>query len=83
MLPLLSNACVPTGGLPDGLRAVAEWNPISAVTTAVRFLFGNAPVPYEGSWPVTRPIAGSLAWCAVLTAVFLPLAVRAYAAGGR
>ncbi|MFE6484616.1 ABC transporter permease [Streptomyces sp. NPDC057757] len=81
LLPLLSNAYIPTGGLPPWLRTVAEWNPISAVTTALRDLFGNAPVPVDGAWPVTHPVAGSLAWCALLIAVFLPLAVRRYAHG--
>lgn len=83
MLPLLSNAYIPTDNLPAWLRTIAEWNPISAVTTAMRDLFGNAPVPADGAWPVTHPVAGSLAWCALLIAVFLPLAVRRYAHGGR
>ncbi|MFG2027911.1 ABC transporter permease [Streptomyces sp. NPDC048825] len=83
ILPLLSNAYIPTDNLPGWLRTVAEWNPISAVTTAVRDLFGNAPVPEGAAWPVAHPVAGSLAWCAVLIAVFLPLAVRRYTTGGR
>ncbi|MFD4528003.1 ABC transporter permease [Streptomyces sp. NPDC058470] len=83
MLPLLSNAYIPTDNLPGWLRTIAEWNPISAVATAMRDLFGNAPVPTEGAWPVTHPVAGSLAWCALLIAVFLPLAVRRYTHGGR
>ncbi|MER7203055.1 ABC transporter permease, partial [Streptomyces sp. NPDC000188] len=45
MLPLLSNAYIPTAGFPGWVRVLAEWNPISAVATAVRDLFGNAPVP--------------------------------------
>jgi ABC-2 type transport system permease protein len=83
ILPLLSNAYIPTDNLPGWLRTVAEWNPISAVTTALRDLFGNAPVPDEGAWPVTHPVAGALMWCAVILAVFVPLAVRRYATGGR
>ncbi|MFD8488977.1 MULTISPECIES: ABC transporter permease [Streptomyces] len=83
ILPLLSNAYIPTDGLPGWLRTVAEWNPISAVTTALRDLFGNASVPEGAAWPVSHPVAGSLAWCAVLLAVFVPLAVRRYAHGGR
>ncbi|WP_030322329.1 ABC transporter permease [Streptomyces sp. NRRL B-3229] len=81
ILPLLSNAYIPTEGLPGWLRTVAEWNPISAVTTALRHLFGNAPVPEGAAWPVAHPIAGSLLWCAVLLAVFAPLAVRRYGRG--
>ncbi|NUT29924.1 MAG: ABC transporter permease [Streptomyces sp.] len=83
ILPLLSNAYIPTEGLPDWLRTLAEWNPISAVTMALRDLFGNARVPDGAAWPVAHPVAGSLAWCAVLLAVFAPLAVRRYARGER
>ncbi|XUL87122.1 ABC transporter permease [Streptomyces galilaeus] len=83
MLPLLSNAYIPTDRLPGWLRALAEWNPISAVTTALRHLFGNSPVPEGAAWPVAHPIAGSLAWCAALIALFAPLAVRRYARGER
>ncbi|WP_373303948.1 ABC transporter permease [Streptomyces cinerochromogenes] len=79
VLPLLSNAYIPTDNLPGWLRTLAEWNPISAVTTALRDLFGNAPVPEGAAWPVAHPVAGSLVWCLLLTAVFLPLAVSRYA----
>jgi ABC-2 type transport system permease protein len=79
MLPLLSNAYIPVDGMPGWLRTLAEWNPLSAVTTALRDLFGNAPVPADAAWPVAHPLAGSLAWCAVLIAVCAPLAVRRYA----
>ncbi|MEU2622405.1 ABC transporter permease [Streptomyces sp. NPDC007157] len=81
VLPLLSNAYIPTGNLPGWLRTAAEWNPISAVTTALRDLFGNAPVPVGAAWPVAHPVAGSLAWSALLIAVFLPAAVRRYDRG--
>ncbi|MFF9036954.1 ABC transporter permease [Streptomyces sp. NPDC014892] len=83
LLPLLSSAYIPTEGLPGWLRTAAEWNPISAVATALRDLFGNAAVPEGAAWPVTHPVAGSLLWCALLLAVFVPLAVRTYAAGPR
>ncbi|GGN18815.1 ABC transporter permease [Streptomyces fuscichromogenes] len=78
VLPLLSNAYIPTGNLPHWLRTLAEWNPISALTTALRDLFGNAPVPADSAWPVAHPVAGSVAWSTVLIAVCLPLAVRRY-----
>ncbi|AJE39947.1 ABC transporter permease [Streptomyces nodosus] len=96
VLPLLSNAYIPTENLPGWLRTVAEWNPISAVTTALRELFaagpspslarGDAPVtgvPEGAAWPVAHPVAGSLLWSVALLAVFLPLAVRRYAHDGR
>ncbi|MEU5900809.1 MULTISPECIES: ABC transporter permease [Streptomyces] len=83
MLPLLSNAYIPTDGLPSWLRLVAEWNPISAVATAVRDLFGNAPVPADAAWPVAHPVAGAILWSLALLAVCVPLAVRRYARGPR
>ncbi|WP_030751431.1 ABC transporter permease [Streptomyces griseus] len=76
MLPLLSNAYIPTDGMPGWLRTVAEWNPLSAVATAVRVLFGNAPVPSGAAWPVAHPVAGALLWSLGLIAVLAPLAVR-------
>ncbi|MEW2623071.1 ABC transporter permease [Streptomyces sp. NPDC048106] len=81
VLPLLSDAYIPTDQLPGWLRTLAEWNPISAVTTALRDLFGNAPVPRGAAWPVAHPVAGSLAWSLVLIAVFLPPAVRRHSRG--
>ncbi|MEU7020914.1 ABC transporter permease [Streptomyces sp. NPDC046203] len=79
MLPLLSNAYIPTDGMPGWLRTVAEWNPISAVSTAVRDLFGNAPAPVDAAWPVAHPVAGALLWSLALIALCAPAAVRRYA----
>ncbi|GAA2808818.1 ABC transporter permease [Streptomyces showdoensis] len=81
MLPLLSNAYIPTDGMPDWLRTVAEWNPVSAVTTAVRELFGNASAPTEAAWPVAHPVAGALLWSLALIALAAPAAVRRHARG--
>ncbi|MEV6650672.1 ABC transporter permease [Streptomyces sp. NPDC051219] len=85
ILPLLSGAYIPTDNLPDWLRAIAEWNPISAVATAVRELFGNsgAQAAPGAAWPITHPVAGAVCWSVVLLAVFVPLAARRYARGGR
>lgn len=82
ILPLLSNAYIPTDNLPGWLRTVAEWNPISAMASATRELFGNASPAADAAWPVAHPVAGTLAWSVVLLAVFVPLAVRRYARGG-
>jgi ABC-2 type transport system permease protein len=78
MLPLLSNAYLPTDGLPGALRTVAEWNPVSAVTAAVRDLFGNAAPSADAAWPVAHPVAGAVCWSLALLAVCVPLAVRRY-----
>jgi ABC-2 type transport system permease protein len=73
-LTFLSNAFVPAGGLPDGLRAVAEWNPVSMVVAAVRTLFGNpTALPDHAAWPLANPVVSSLIASAVLLAVAVPL----------
>ncbi|MFG2875761.1 ABC transporter permease [Streptomyces sp. NPDC048337] len=83
VLPMLSSAYLPTAGLPGWLRTVAEWNPISAVATAVRELCGNAGAePAAGAaWPAAHPVAGALLWSLVLLAAFVPLATRRFARG--
>ncbi|MCM2415007.1 ABC transporter permease [Streptomyces sp. RKAG290] len=82
ILPLLSNAYIPTGNLPGWLRTLAEWNPISAVAAVARDLFGNAAPAADAAWPVAHPVAGTLLWSAALLAVAVPLSVRRYARGG-
>ncbi len=77
-LTFLSNVFVPTQTLPDWLRPVAEWNPVSALTAATRQLWGN-PNPFAASgFPAEHPVLLTLIWVAVLVAVFAPLAVQRY-----
>jgi ABC-2 type transport system permease protein len=78
-LTFVANTFVPVGGLPDGLRQVAEYNPISAWAAAIRTLFGNpTAIPDGAAWPLEHPVIASLAWCAVILATVTPLALRAY-----
>ena len=78
-LTFVSNAFVPAGGLPDGLRQFAEWNPISAVVAAVRTLFGNAAAPSaDPPWPIQHSVTAALLWCAVITAMAAPTAIALY-----
>ena len=79
-LTFLSNAFVPTESLPGPLQPIAEWNPISALVSATRDLFGN-PNPYPAdSFPAEHALLVSWIWIAVLLVVFAPLAVRRYRA---
>jgi ABC-2 type transport system permease protein len=81
---MLSNSFVPTGGMPAWLRFISEWNPVSALTTACRQLFGNPGVPAgDVAWPLAHPTAAVLLWSAVLLAVFVPLSIRTYRSKGR
>ncbi|WAZ24779.1 ABC transporter permease [Streptomyces cinnabarinus] len=80
-LTMISNIFVPTEGLPTGLRLLADWNPVSAVVSAVRELFGNpVAVPADAAWPIAHPVAATLGWSALLLAVFGPLTVAKYRA---
>jgi len=76
-LGLVSNAMVPTQGMSGWLRAVTDWNPVSAVTSACRALFGN-PNPSGTAWPMQHPIFASVLWSAAILAVCGPLAARLY-----
>jgi ABC-2 type transport system permease protein len=76
---MLSNVFVPTAGMPVWLRAIADWNPVSALATAVRELFGNPSAPANGAWPLLHPILASVGWMVLLLVVFVPLCVRRYA----
>lgn len=78
---MLSNVFVPAAGMPGWLRAIADWNPISAATAACRSLFGAAPA--GGAWPLAHPVLATLGWCAVLLALFVPLTAWQSRAHGR
>ncbi len=85
ILPLtfMSNAFVPTETLPGPLQPVAEWNPVSAITAAMRELWGN-PNPFgDGGFPAEHPVLLTLIWTVVLVAVFAPLGVAKYRANSR
>ena len=77
-ITFLSNAFVPTATLPGVLQPVAEWNPVSALTAAMRELWGN-PNPFaEASFPGQHPVLLTLIYVGVITALFAPLAVVRY-----
>ena len=63
-LTFIANTFVPAENLPPALKVFAEWNPISAVTQAVRELFGNIPpgTPEPTAWPLQNPVVYTLIW---------------------
>jgi ABC-2 type transport system permease protein len=76
-LSFVSNAFVPTQGMPGWLRDFANWNPMSAVAAACRNLFGgNVPTP--DAWPMQHPELAVLIWSVGLIAIFAPTAVYLY-----
>lgn len=76
-LAFTSNLFVAPETMPDWLGALAQLNPVSATAAAARDLFGN-PTGITDGLLADHAVLVALAWPAVLTAVFLPLAARAY-----
>jgi ABC-2 type transport system permease protein len=80
-LTFLSNAFARTEVMPDWLRFLAEWNPISALVQAMRELWGNdggMPAATDAALPLQHPVLTTVIWSVGLSAVLAPLAVRAF-----
>lgn len=69
-LTFASSALVPVESMPDGVRWLANVNPVTNVADAVRALMLGDPAG--------GPVFRSLLWIAALAVVFVPIAVRAY-----
>jgi ABC-2 type transport system permease protein len=81
---MISNTFVPTEHMPTWLRVIADWNPVSALVAATRQLLGSVAAPGQpAAWPLAHPLPATLAWAALLLAVFVPLSVRRYATARR
>jgi ABC-2 type transport system permease protein len=75
----ISNAFVRIDFLPEPLRTIAEWNPVSSVAQAAREAFGNTGrLPEPEVWSLDNPIAYTLIWVAIILAIFVPLSIRQY-----
>jgi ABC-type multidrug transport system permease subunit len=69
-LTFASSVFVPAESMPDGLRQFAEANPFTTWADAIRSLWLDTPANTD--------VWMSFIWCAVLTAIFAPLAVARY-----
>jgi ABC-2 type transport system permease protein len=77
-ITFVSNVFVPPGALPNFLQPIAEWNPVSTLTAAIRQLWGN-PNPYVGNGlPGQQPALVTIGWVIVILAIFIPLSARKY-----
>jgi ABC-2 type transport system permease protein len=79
-ITFIASTFVPVGTLPGVLRTIAEWNPVTAMSEALRELFGNPRGDFgaDPPWPLDHPIEYSLLWIAAIVLVCAPLAIRAY-----
>ncbi len=83
-LTMVSNAFVPTSNMPPWLRTVADWNPVSALTTACRQLFGNpGSAVAHAVWPLEHPVLATLLWSAGLLVLFVTLSLHRYVTAER
>ncbi|MEV7097857.1 ABC transporter permease [Amycolatopsis sp. NPDC051045] len=80
MFPLsfISSAFVPTDTLPAFLKAIADWNPFTAVINATRDLFGNRFGTPPTGWPAENAALYAILCCVAIIAIFAPLATAQY-----
>jgi ABC-2 type transport system permease protein len=78
-LSFVSSAYVPVGSMPGWLQPIAEHQPITVVTNAVRSLsLGDPSAAGVGQHSTAYWVVLSLAWSVGLVAAVAPLAVRRY-----
>jgi ABC-2 type transport system permease protein len=78
MLPLsfLAGTFVPISGMKLVPRSIAQWDPLSALVAAVRQV--SQGVRSHGSLQLDHPVFAMVAWCLLITAVCVPLALRRF-----
>ncbi|QBS38913.1 ABC transporter permease [Nocardia sp. CS682] len=76
-LTMISSIFVAPQLMPSWLGVIASWNPISSTVAATRELFGS-PSGSGDSWIEQHALLMGAVWPLILTAVFLPLAVRRF-----
>jgi len=76
----IASTFVPVQTLPAVLQTIAEWNPVTALAEALRYLFGNPRGDFGPNppWPMEHPVAYSWIWIVAIVLVCAPVAIRAY-----
>jgi ABC transporter DrrB family efflux protein len=79
-LTFVASTFVPVDTLPGVLQTIAEWNPVTALAEALRYLFGNPGAPRTGDvpWSLQHSVAYTVIWIVGLVVVCAPLAVYVY-----
>jgi ABC-2 type transport system permease protein len=76
-LSFLAGTFVPIAGMDAIPRAIAEWDPISALVASVRGL--TTPGAHVGgSWQLAHPEVAMALWCVVIMGICVPLALRRF-----
>lgn len=75
-LSFMAGTFVPISGMDAVPRAIAEWDPIAALVASVRGL--TQGTHSTGSWQLEHPELAMAAWCLIILAVAVPLALRRF-----
>ena len=81
-ITFVASTFVPVTTLPTGLRQFAEWNPVTALSGALRHLFQNpgGVLPAHGPWSLTHPVLYTAIWGVGIVALCAPVAIGRYQA---
>src|SRR5699024_4448347 len=83
-ITFVANTFAPPESMPEWLRAIAEWNPLSSVVQAMRQLWGIAPaVGDDAAFPLQRRVMVSLLGVGGRALVIAPIAIKAFDARTR
>jgi len=75
----ISNVFVDPANMPAWLRVFANWNPISALVTAGRQLFGNSiGPPPPGVWSLDHAVVTTIGLAILIVAIAAPVCVHRY-----
>jgi ABC-type multidrug transport system permease subunit len=78
ILPLtfMAGTFVPISGMDAIPKAIARWDPISALVASMRSL--TQGVHTGGSWQLDHPEIAMVLWCLLILAICVPLALRRF-----
>ncbi|HEY2217576.1 MAG TPA: ABC transporter permease [Solirubrobacteraceae bacterium] len=75
-LSFMAGTFVPISGMDAIPRAIAQWDPISALVASVRGL--TQGTHSTGSWQLEHPQLAMALWCVLILAICVPLALRRF-----
>jgi ABC-2 type transport system permease protein len=75
-LSFMAGTFVPIAGMDVVPRAIAQWDPISALVASVRGL--TQGTHSTGSWQLEHPQLAMALWCVVILAIVVPIALRRF-----
>jgi ABC-2 type transport system permease protein len=75
-LSFMAGTFVPIAGMDAVPRAIAEWDPISALVASVRLL--TQGVHSTGSWQLDHPTIAMALWCLLILGIAMPLALHRF-----